>query len=131
MSEFWVQVQPKSRCNVPDASRKLLFSVVFSLCWLQKSGTDPRSILIETAGPIFHVPFAVTHGLLTLYGKRPGQYLKGVELYVSFVGNVEVKRAGGMSVPFPLHWTENWKNYLTIYLRDVNPRGILGSLPKP
>jgi hypothetical protein len=73
----------------------------------------------------------VTHGLLTLYDERPGQCMKGVESYVSFVGNVEVKRAGGMSVLFPRHWTENWKNYLMIYLRDVNPRGILGSLPQP
>jgi hypothetical protein len=71
MDEFRIHVQLNSRYNVFDALGKLPFSIVFGLCRLQRSDTDSRPILIETAGSVFDVPYALAHDLLTLYEEHP------------------------------------------------------------
>ncbi|USP75297.1 hypothetical protein yc1106_02571 [Curvularia clavata] len=129
-SKFYLHVQLHSRYNVLDASGRLPFSVVFGLCRLAKSDTDPRPILIETAGSVFDVPYALAHGLLTLYEERLEDATKWTEIDLSRMGEVEKSISNCISVPSPVGRTRNWKGDLTVYLGYIDLKGMLASVLK-
>ncbi|CAN9443382.1 unnamed protein product [Alternaria alternata] len=124
MTEVPIHVELNSRYNAFDTSGKLPFSVVFGLCRLQKSDTDSRPILVETAGSVFDVPYALTHGLLILYEERPGESTKWVEVDISSMGEVDESNSGCISVPSPIHRKKNWRDDLTVYLCAIDPQGV-------
>lgn len=131
MTKFPIHVQLHSRYNVFDASGKLPFSVVFGLCRLQKSDTDPRSILIDTVGSVFDVPYAIAHGLLTLYEERPGEATQWVEVDVSSLGEVDASNRGCISVPSRVHRTKSWRHDITVYQCALDLQGVLTLVLKP
>ena len=131
MTEVPIHVELNSRYNAFDTSGKLPFSVVFGLCRLQKSDTDSRPILVETAGSVFDVPYALTHGLLLLYEERPGESTKWVEVDTSSMGEVDKSNSGCISVPSPIHRKKNWRDDLTVYLCAIDPQGVLALALKP
>ena len=126
-----IHVQLHSCYNVFDASGELPFSVVFGICRLQKSDTDPRSILIDTVGSVFDVPYALAHGLLTLYEERPGEARQWVEVDVSSLGEVDANNRGCISVPSRVHRTKSWRHDITVYLCAIDLQGVLASVLKP
>ncbi|XP_014551419.1 hypothetical protein COCVIDRAFT_112958, partial [Bipolaris victoriae FI3] len=129
-SEFSIHVQPHSRYNVFDASGQLPFSVVFGICRLSKSDTDPRPLLIETAGSVFDVPYALIHGLLTLQEEHPGEATKWVDVDLSKIGEVDKNTPECISVPSPVSRTKNWKDDMTVYLDHIDVKGALVSMLK-
>jgi hypothetical protein len=131
MAEFRIHVQLNSRYNVFDAPGKLPFSVVFGLCRLQKSDTDPRPILIETTDSVFDVPYALAHGLLTLYEEHPREAAKWVEMDVSLLREVDAKESDCFSVPSPVRRTKKWQNDLTVYECEISLQAVLVSVLKP
>ncbi|EOA84943.1 uncharacterized protein SETTUDRAFT_179534 [Exserohilum turcica Et28A] len=130
MDEFYIHVQPHSRYSIFDAAEQLPFSVVFGICRISKSDTDPRSILIDTAGTVFDVPYALARGLLTLYEENPGGATKWTEVEVSGMGNVRMGDSKCISVPSPIHRTKNWKDDLTVYMCRITLEGGLASILK-
>jgi len=131
MTRFSIHVQLHSRYNVFDPSGKLPFSVVFGLCRLQKADTDPRSILIDTVGPVFDVPYALAHSLLTLYEERPGEAMQWVEVNVSSIEKSDASSRGCIAVPSRTHSTKSWQNNLTVYLCAIDLQGVLALVLKP
>ncbi|EUC51387.1 hypothetical protein COCMIDRAFT_79282, partial [Bipolaris oryzae ATCC 44560] len=129
-SELSIHVQPHSRYSVFDASGQLPFSVVFGICRLSKSDTDPRPLLIETAGSVFDVPYALAHGLLTLHEEHPGEATKWVEVDLSKMGEVDKSTSECISIPSPLNRTKNWKDDITVYLGHIDLKGALASILK-
>ncbi|KAL1794236.1 hypothetical protein ACET3X_007657 [Alternaria dauci] len=131
MTEFSIHVEFNSRYNVFDASGKLPFGVVYGLCRLQKSDTDSRPVLVETAGSVFDVPYALTHGLLTLYEEHPGEATKWIKVDTSSMGEVDASKSCCISVPSPIHRTKNWRDDLTVYLCAIDLQGVLALVLKP
>ena len=131
MTRFPIHVQLHSRYNVYDASGKLPFSVVFGLCRLQKSDTDPRSIRIDTVGSVFDVPYAIAHGLLILYEKRTGEATQWVEVDVSSLGEVDASNRGYISVPSRIHRTKSWRHDITVHLCALDLQGVFALVLKP
>ncbi|KAG9186104.1 hypothetical protein G6011_02660 [Alternaria panax] len=128
MTKFPIHVRPNSRYKVFDTTGRILFNVIFGLRRLQKSDMDPRPILVETAGSVFGVPYALTHGLLTLYGEHPGEATQWVELDVSSMGEVDVSSmgevdvssAGCISVPVLNPLEKEPRRNLTAYLCAID-----------
>lgn len=127
-SEFSIHIQPHSRYSVLDASGQLPFSVVFGICRLSKSDTDPRPLLIETAGSIFDVPYALAHGLLTLHEEHPGETTRWTEVDLSNIGEIDKSTSECISVPSPISRTKNWKDDMTVYLGHIDLKGALASI---
>ena len=71
MNELHIHTQTHSRYQVFDASGQLPFNIVFGLCRRSPGDTDLRPLLIEIAGSVLDVPFALAHGLLTLHEQDP------------------------------------------------------------
>lgn len=127
MSEFRLHVQLHSRYSVLDALGWLPFSVVFGICRLSTSNTDPCPIPIETAGSVFDVPYALAHGLLTLCEERLEDATKWVEVDLGRMEETEKSNSNCVSVPSLVGRRRSWKNDLTVFLGCISLKGTLAS----
>lgn len=125
-NELRIYTQINSRFPVFDISGHLQFSIVFGLCRRSSADTDLRPLLLETAGSILDVPYALAHGLLTLHEHGS----QGI-IDVSRLKNVAVKGVECLSLPSPVNRTERWRDAITVYQCCFNVNDELTSLLKP
>lgn len=131
MNELRIHTQIHSRYRVFDASGRLPFSIVFGLCRRSPADTDPRPLLLETAGSVLDVPYALAHGLLTVHEQDPEEAKQWVEVDLSRLNKVATKEAECLSLPSPVNRTEHWRDAFTVYLCYVDVDGALAAILEP
>ena len=131
MNELRIHTQIHSRYRVFDASGQLPFSIVFGLCRRSPTDTDPRPLLLEIAGSVLDVPYALVHGLLTLHEQNPEDAKQWVEVDLSRLNKVAAKKAECLSLPFPVNRTEHWRDAFMVYQCHVDVNGELASILEP
>lgn len=134
MNELRIHTQIHSRYQVFDASGQLPFSIVFGLCRRSPADTDPRPLLLEIAGSVLDVPYALAHGLLTLHQQDPEDpedTKQWVEVDLSRLSKVAAKEAECLALPSPVNRTEHWRDAFTVYRCHVDVNGELASILKP
>lgn len=130
-NELRIHTQINSRYQIFDASGQLPFNIVFGLCRRTPADTELRPLLLEIAGSILDVPYALAHGLLTLHEQGPADAKPRVEVDLSRLNKVAAKKAECLSLPSPVNRTEHWRNAFTVYLYHVDVNGELASTLKP
>lgn len=131
MNKLAIFTQIHSRYQVFDASGQLPFSIVIGLCRKSPADTDPRPLLLETAGSILDVPYALANRLLTLHEEDPKDDTQLINVDVGRLNKVAAKETECLSLPSPLNRTEPWRDALTVYLCHVDPSGQLASILEP
>lgn len=131
MSELRIHTQINSRHQILDASGQLPFSIVFGLCRRSSVDTDPRPLLFDIAGSALDVPYALTHGLLTLHEQDPQDAKQWIEVDLSRLNKVAAKQAEWLSLPSPVNRTEHWRDAFTVYQGHVDVKVELASILKP
>ena len=131
MNELKIHTQINSRYQVYDASGQLPFSIVFGLCRRSPADTDPRPLLLETAGSVLDVPYALAHGLLTLHEQDPQDAKQWVEVDLGRLNDVAAKEAECLSLPSPVNRKEHWRDAFTVYQCHIDINGDLASILEP
>jgi len=131
MEDLPIHTQIHNRYQVFDASGQLPFSIVFGLCRRSLADTDPQPLLLEIAGSVLDVPYALAHGLLTLHGQDLEDAEQWVEVDISRLNTAAVKEAECLSLPSPVNRTEHWRDAFTIYQCHVDFNGELASILQP
>ena len=131
MIDLRIHTHVHSRYEIFDAAGRLPFSIVFGLCRRSPADTDPRPLLLETAGSVLDVPYALTHGLLTLREQNQGDPKQWVEVDLSQVNEVAVKETECLSLPSPVNRKEHWTDAVTVYQYHVDVNGELASILHP
>ena len=131
MNELRIHTQIHSRYQVYDASGQLPFSIVFGLCRRSPADTDPRPLLLEIAGSVLDVPYALAHGLLTLHEQDPQDAKQWVEVDLGRLNNVAAREAECLSLPSPVNRMEHWRDAFTVYQCHVNVDSDLASILEP
>lgn len=131
MNELRIHTQINSRYQVFDASGRLPFSIVFGFCRRSPADTDPRPLLLQIAGSVLHVSYALAHGLLTLHEQDPEDTKRWVEVDLSRLTKVAAKEAECLSLPSPVNRTERWRDAFTVYQCHVDVNGELASILEP
>jgi hypothetical protein len=130
MTELRIHTQINSRYQAFDASGQLLFSIVFGLCRRSPADTDPRPLLLDIAGSVLDVPYALAHGLLHLR-EQDSEAKQWVEVDLSRLKNVATKEAECLSLPSPVNRTKHWRDAFTVYQCHVDVNGELASILEP
>lgn len=131
MNELRIHTQIHSRYQVYDASGQLPFSIVFGLCRRSPADTDPRPLLLEIAGSVLDVPYALAHGLLTLHEQDPQDAKQWVEVDLGRLSDVAAKEAECLFLPSPVNRTEHWRDAFTVYKCRIDADGDLASILEP
>ncbi|MCJ1349379.1 hypothetical protein MMC31_007619 [Peltigera leucophlebia] len=131
MNELRIHTHIHNRYQVFDASGQLPFSIVFGLCRRSPADTDPRPLLLEIAGSVLDVPFALAHGLLTLHEQDPEGAKQMVEVDLSRLNKVAANEARCLSLPSPVNRTEPWRDAFTVYQCHIDVNGELASILEP
>lgn len=131
MNDLRIHTQIHSRYQVFDASGLLPFSIVFGLCRRSPADTDPRPLLLEIAGSVLDVPYALANGLLTLHEGDPEDAKQWVGVDPSRLNKVAAKEAGYLSLPSPVNSTEHWRDAFTVYQCHIDVNGELASILEP
>ncbi|KAH7196515.1 uncharacterized protein B0J16DRAFT_326076 [Fusarium flagelliforme] len=123
MAELQIYINITSRYRVFDKSGKLPYSVAFGLCRRSSNDKDPRSLRLSANNSILDVPYALSHGLLSLREDD-------IE-----VDTGHLRSTGGnepyLTLPSPVGRTGNWRNNLSIYYYHIPADSDLGRLFKP
>ena len=131
LNELRLHTQIHSRYRVFDASGQLPFTIIFGLCRRSPADTDPRPLLLEVAGSVLDVPYALAHGLLSLREQDPKDAKQWVEVDLSRLNTVATKEAECLSLPSPVNRTEHWRDAFTIYQRHIDVNDELASILEP
>ncbi|KAI4166940.1 MAG: hypothetical protein LQ343_007612 [Gyalolechia ehrenbergii] len=131
MNELRIHTQINSRYRVFDASGQLPFSIVFGLCRHSPTDTDPRPLLLEIAGSVLDVPYALAHGLLTIHVQGSEDAKEWAEVDLSRLNNVAAKEDECLSLPSPVNRTEHWRDVFTQYQCPIDIDGQLASILEP
>ena len=129
--ELRIHTQIHSRYQVFDASGQLPFSIVFGLCRRSPADTDPRPLLLETAGSVLDLPYALAHGLLTLHEQDTEDAEQKVEVDLSRLNKVAAKEAECLSLPSPVNRTEHWRDAFTVCQCPIEVNSELASSLEP
>ncbi|KAL8888774.1 MAG: hypothetical protein Q9215_003837 [Flavoplaca cf. flavocitrina] len=130
MSKLRIHTQLNSRYQVFDASGELPFSVVFGLCRRSPADTDPRPVLLDIAGSVLDVPYALAHGLLTIheYDSKNAKQSIGVDL--TCLKEIIAVEGKYLSLPSPINRTKLWRDAFTIYCSPIDVNSTLTSFLK-
>ena len=131
MDELRIHTQIRSRYQIFDASGQLPFSIVFGLCRRSLADADPRPLLLDIAGSVLDVPYALAHGLLTLHEQGPPNAEQGDKVTLGRLSNVAATKAEYLSLPSPVNRTAHWRDAFTVYRYDVAHDGDLASILEP
>lgn len=123
MAELQIYINITSRYRVFDKSGKLPYSIAFGLCRRASDDEDSRSIRLRATNSILDVPYALSHGLLSL---RENDIEIDTEHLRPTDGNDPY-----LTLPSPVGRTGNWRNHLSIYHYHISPNSDLGRLFKP
>ncbi|KAL8668889.1 MAG: hypothetical protein Q9168_006498 [Polycauliona sp. 1 TL-2023] len=133
MAELRVHTQIHSRYQVFDAAGGLPFGIVFSLCRRSPADTDPRPLLLNIAGSVLDVPYALAHGLLTI--NRLEDNAKDDEhptnLDLSRLTKTLATEPRYLSLPSPVNRVEHWRDSFTVYRCPIGVDGELASILEP
>ncbi|KAI0868741.1 hypothetical protein GGS24DRAFT_481452 [Hypoxylon argillaceum] len=130
MESLRIHTAINSRYRVFDTLGQLPFSIVFGLCRRSPEDIDPRSIVLQTKHSALDVPYAIAHGLLTLYEQHDGNE-PDTEVDVS--GQLKSLEADSedeeyLTLHSPINRTEHWRNAFTIYQYRIDPKSELASM---
>ena len=133
--EIRIFTQINNQYQVFDTSGFLPFSIVFGLCRQHRDDTDSRPLLLETAGSVLDVPYALAHGLLTLHEQNPegsDEWCdeQWIEVDLGRLEKVAPKGSGRLSLSSPVNRTENWRDAFTVYRYPIDVHGELASMLK-
>ena len=123
-----IHTQIESRYRVFDSSGQLPFSIVFGLCRKSPADTDPRPLLLEVAGSVLDVPYALAHGLLTLDERDSKDPHKWTAVDLSRLNEVKPKEVECLSLPSPVDRTENWRCSFTEHQCRIDVNCELASM---
>ncbi len=126
-----IHTQIHHRYQVFDASGQLPFSIVFGLCRRSSADIDPRPLLLEIAGSVLDVPYALAHGLLTLHEQDPEDAKQWVEVDLTPLDKVAAKEAECLSLRSPVNRPGHWRDAFTVYQCHVDVNGELTSILQP
>lgn len=131
MNKLPIHTKIQSRYQVFDASGQLPFSIVFGLCRRSPADIDPRPLLLDTAGSIFDVPYALTHGLLTLHEQDFENAKQRVEVNLDRLNEIAAKETDYLSLPSPVNRTKHWRDSFMIHQCRIEANSELASMLKP
>ena len=131
MNELRIHTQIHSRYQVSDASGQLPFSIVFGLCRRSPADTDPRPLILDIAGSVLDVPYALAHGLLTLHQQDPEDVKQWNKVDLSRLNGDFAKEAECLCLPSPVNRTEHWRDAFTVYQCLIDANGELASILEP
>ena len=129
MSTLPIFAHINSLYQVFDATGQLPFSVVFGLC--RRRDTDSRSLLLETAGSVLDVPYALANDLLILHEQHPDHFTQWIEVDLGSLSDVTEKNAECICLPSPVGRTQRWRDALTVYRCHIGAHGPLASILLP
>ncbi|KAI9711782.1 MAG: hypothetical protein M1820_001927 [Bogoriella megaspora] len=128
MNNLEIKTKIGSLYQVFDASGKLPFSIVFGLSRQSPADTDPRPLLVDIAGSVLDVPYALAHGLLTWHERDEKDDGKWIEVDVSRLSGVAAKEAGCLSLPSVAEREEHRMDDYTMYQCHIDADGELASI---
>ncbi|KAI1452465.1 hypothetical protein F4805DRAFT_29345 [Annulohypoxylon moriforme] len=131
MAELCIHTAIHSQYQVFDASGQYPFSIVFGLCRRQPNDTDTRPIVLHTAKSFLDIPYAITHGLLTL-NEHHGEGRQ--ETQVDLAGRLKLSEGEVgtyLNVLSPVGRAGHWREAMTIYQYPIQPNSELASLLQP
>lgn len=131
MNALGIHTQIHNRYQVFDASGQLPFSIVFGLCRRSPADADPRQLLLEIAGSVLDVPYALAHGLLTLHEQVAKDARQWVEVDLSLLNKVAARDAECLSLPSPVNRTEHWRDAFTVFQSYFSVNNELASILEP
>ena len=131
LNKLRIHTHINSRYPVFDLAGQLPFSIVFGLCRRPPADDEPRSVLLDTAGSVFDVPFALAHGLLTLQEQSSEDAEQWAKVDLSRLGNVAAKEAEYLSIPSPVNRTEHWSEAFTVYFAHIDVNDEMASILEP
>ncbi|RBR25410.1 uncharacterized protein FIESC28_01847 [Fusarium coffeatum] len=123
MAELQIYINITSRYRVFDKTGKLPYSIAFGLCRRSSNDENPRSLRLTAKNSILDVPYALSHGLLSL---RENEKEIDTGHLRSSDGNEPY-----LTLPSPVGRTGNWRNNLSIYYCHTPADSDLGRLFKP
>lgn len=125
MQELKIRIIINSTHQVLDRSSKLPFCIVFGLVRHAPDDQDSRALLFNTAQSILDVPYALSHGLLTISAFGGTE----VELGQLSHGGTQKGSAGSqIRLSSPVGRTGHWKDSMTIFHYEVDPNSALGAI---
>ena len=131
MNELRIRTQLHSRYQVLDASGQLPFSIVFGLCRRSTADVDPRSLMLDIAGSVLDVRYALAHGLLTLQQQDSEATNRWVEVDLRRVTKIVAKEGEYLLLPSPVNKIEHWRDAFTVYHCPLDVNGSLASILEP
>lgn len=130
MSVLRIHIHINSLFEVLGLTGKLPFSIIYGLQRRLPADTDPRPILLETAGSVLYAPCALEHGLLILDVQTPST--QWVAVCISILKQrLAVEKAEYLSLPSPVARTEHWRDAYTIYQSHINISKELRAILQP
>jgi hypothetical protein len=131
MEQLRIHTKLNSQYQVFDASGQLPFSIIFGLCRRSPADTDARPLILHTANSALDIPYALSHGLLTLYEQRTrGEQ----EVHIDLSGQLKSSDGEGGSyliLSSPVNRTENKWEAFTVYQYRIEPHSELASVLQP
>ncbi|KAI4266709.1 MAG: hypothetical protein LQ337_008694 [Flavoplaca oasis] len=128
MSELRIHTRLNSRYQVFDASGELPFSLVFGLCRRSPADTDPRPVLLDIAGSILDVPYALAHGLLTIHEYDPKNTEQSICVDLIRLKEITAVEGKYLSLPSPINRTKRWRDAFTVYHSPIDINSPLTSV---
>ncbi|KAL9628822.1 MAG: hypothetical protein Q9204_005640, partial [Flavoplaca sp. TL-2023a] len=128
MSDLRIHTKFNSHYQVFDASGKLPFSLVFGLCRRSPADTDPRPVLLDIAGSILDVPYALAHGLLTIHEYNPKNAEQSIAVDLSCLKEITAAEGKYLSLPSPVNRTKLWRDAFTEYHSPIDVNSPLTSV---
>lgn len=129
MSDLRIHTKIQSHYLVFDASGQLPFSIAFGLCRRSPVDTDPRPLLLDIAGSVLDVPYALANGLLTLH--EQDSVKQWVEVDLSGLDQVVANEEECLSLSSPVNRTAHWRDAFASHQSYVDVNSQLASVLQP
>ena len=128
--ELAIHTKICSHYQVFDASGQLPFSIVFGLCRRSKADTNPQNLVLDVSGSALDVPYALTHGLLTIHEEGSGD-TEMAEVNLGHLEKVKAKESEFVYLPSPVDRKEHYLDSFTIYHAQIDAGSELAKMLKP
>lgn len=114
-NELRISVRIDSRYQICNASGQLPFGILFGLCRRSPADTDPRPLLVQVAGSVLDVPYALAHALLSLHVQEPENPTKWVQVDVRRLPKAAITETTCLSLSSPVNREKHWRSCVTAY----------------
>lgn len=101
--------------RVFDASGRLPFSIVFGLCRRSKEDNDARSLVLDVAGSILDVPYALANGFLSIHERDPQDKSNWIAVDLSLLTDVRKSKSKYISLSSPASRDGSYRSNMTEY----------------